>query len=99
MTETVTAVEPAPVFDLDLEKIGAILRMLPAVSARIGHKSLQGTLLYGAALTPEEEFVRDIFALDTPQMIEKWYGGPRNAGRFAAEAWGAALAKVRKNAP
>ena len=80
------AVEPAPVFDLDLERIGAVLRMIPAVSARVGHKSARATLGYGAATTPESEFVRDLYSLTTPEMIEKWYGGYDNAARLAGSA-------------
>ena len=79
-------VEAAPVFDLDLEKIGAVLRMIPAISARVGHRSARATLGYGVATTPETEFVRDLYSMTTPEMIEKWYGGMDNAARFAAGA-------------
>lgn len=101
MGTTVTAeVEHAPVFDLDLEKLGAIIRMLPAISVRVGHNSTRATLGYGAPTTPESEFIRDVLSLKTSEIVEKWYGGYENAGRLAAAGAEAATALIpRKRRP
>lgn len=95
-------VQPAPVFDLDLEKLGSMLRALPAVSARVGHKTFKGTMWYGAAAAPEWEFVRDMFRMSVPEVIEKWYGGLENAERYGlalAEAAAAAVPRKRRTEP
>lgn len=91
-------VEPAPVFDLDLSALGAILIQLPATSARVGHASLQATFGYGSAddASPEGQFIRDVFTLPVSEVIAKWYGSERNASRFAGEVFGRALAGVRR---
>ena len=72
MTETAITVDAAPAFDLDPETLGSILRRLPAISSRVGHNSPQATLGYDAAVTPEAEFVHDIFTLSTSEMVDKW---------------------------
>jgi hypothetical protein len=96
MTEVTINVDPAPVFDLDLTQLGEILRRLPAISRRVGHNSLKATVDYVATTTPESEFVRDIFTLSSREMIDKWYGGEHNSGRYIAAVGQAALAAHRK---
>ena len=92
-------VEPAPVFDLNLELLGAMLMRLPAAAARVGHVNITSTLAYAAV--PENagrelEFLQDVLSLKTPEMVEKWYGGHGNASRFAGELYARAMAPHRK---
>ena len=51
-------VDSAPVFDLDLERLGAIVRLMPAAASRVGHDSIKALLGYVAASDPESEFIR-----------------------------------------
>jgi len=94
------AVEPAPVFGLNLELLGAMLMRLPAASATMGHANPSATLGYGTAegSGPEAEFFRDVFKLSTDELVEKWYGGQGNASRFWTGVVSAAMAPHR-NAP
>jgi hypothetical protein len=90
----VTPIDPAPVCDLDLAKLGAQLLLVPASAAQLGHASFATTLEYGTTefAGPEAEFVRDMFTLTADEVTQKWYGGRPNAARLAAEATGASLA-------
>ena len=100
-TSEPVAVKPAPVFDLDLELLGAMLVRLPAVSATVGHASLKATLGYGSpeGSGPEAEFFRDTFQLSTAGLVEKWYGGQENASRFWTGLVSEAIAQHRKPRP
>lgn len=90
-------VEAAPVFSLNLERLGAMLMRLPAESANLGHASLKATLWYGATDdSPEVEFFRDVFQLPTSELVEKWYGGQANASRFVNGLVGREIAAHRK---
>lgn len=95
-------VEPAPVFDLNLEQLGAMLMRLPAAAVRVGHANITSTLAYvprDAGPGREAEFLSDMLTLEPREIAEKWYGGHGNASRFAGELFERALAPHRKRDP
>ena len=96
-----STLKPAPAFDFDLERLGAMLVRLPAASATLGHKTLKATLWYGSTedAGPEAEFFYDVFHLSTAELVEKWYGGQGNASRFWTGLVGAIIAQHRKVRP
>jgi hypothetical protein len=75
---------------------------LVAESSNLGHKHPRSSLVYGAVIDPSsaegraEQFMRDALKLSTREMVEKWYGGQRNAGRFINEVVGALIAQHRR---
>jgi hypothetical protein len=86
------------VSDLDLETLGATLRMMPVISRRAGHNSAQATLDYGAPSTPGAAFIRDVFSMKTQDVISKWYGegAADKLERGAAEEVSAMISAHRK---
>jgi hypothetical protein len=61
------------VTDLDMAKLGQTLVALMVASEQMGHANPRTTAReYGASLTPETEFVRDMLTLDTRALMEKW---------------------------
>jgi hypothetical protein len=92
-------VKPAPAFDLDFERLGAILVRLAAASANLGHASLKATLWYGSTEgCPEAEFINDVIKLPTAAVVEKWYGGQGNASRYVNELVSRQIAKAKSAA-
>lgn len=75
--------EPAPriaVRDLDPQKVGETLIRLGVLSHAMAHEYPIGTLRPYCnhperPLSPEAQFVYDMFCRRTPQIIERWYGG------------------------
>ena len=68
------------VLDLDPAVLGQTLIRLPAIAQRMGHKNLRPSLRqYGAPLTPEAEYIYDLFRLNADQIREKWYGADSDA--------------------
>lgn len=100
MAETYT--EP-PVVGLDMNLVGEILARLPAVAAMLRHESLKSTLGYVCAdpEEPEQAFVRDILTEPLSVVIDKWYGGHRNAAKLGSGLAAAAMEPggVRPSSP
>lgn len=67
---------------LNAEKLANTLLQVPLVSMQLNHKHIKGSLR--DYVSPSEEnyegqFVKDLFTLETDQIIEKWYGGKEEA--------------------
>lgn len=68
---------------LDLTAVGAALCRLLLVSDSVDHERPAYTTDYGQATTAEIEFVRDMFRMTTPDLMDKWMAGKR----FEAQAF------------
>lgn len=67
--------------ELDKDKVFQILLRTPLVSMQANHKHIKSTLRdYVFPNTLESEYVKDLFTLETDEIIEKWYGGKEQAG-------------------
>jgi hypothetical protein len=76
--------EPRPaVLELDAEKIGDVVVRLGLAAHQLGHEHATGTLRpycsHPENLTPEAQFVYDIFIRRIPEVIDRWYGGEPGA--------------------
>ena len=63
---------------LDSEKLGEILLRVPLGSMQAHHKKIQSTIndnFLPGDENLEGQFVRDLFTMDTQEIIDKWYGG------------------------
>lgn len=66
------------IYDLDNEKLANKLLLAPLASLKGKHKWMRSTYADYICIDEDDlegEFVRDIILLDTPSIIEKWYGG------------------------
>lgn len=77
------SVSDAPAVNLDPEKVGNILLRLGLAAYQLGHETVTGTLNpycnHPELQSPESQFVRDIFSLDTRTLVDRWYGGDLSA--------------------
>lgn len=62
---------------LDLTTVGEVLCRLLLVSDSVDHERPAYTTNYGQATTSEIEFVRDMFRMTTPDLMDKWMAGKR----------------------
>jgi hypothetical protein len=79
----------APVFDLDPAKVGNVLLRLGAISCNLDHTTIRGTVTpycqHPDELSPEARFVVDMLSgRPVSQLVDRWYGGERNAQRIGA---------------
>jgi hypothetical protein len=83
------------VFDLDPAAIGGVLQRLGSLAWQMGHESVSGTISpycrHPELLSPEAQFVSDLFSLTTRQLVDRWYGGPDGASRLSAAIAGRML--------
>ncbi|MEK3822105.1 hypothetical protein MKY20_23770 [Cytobacillus sp. FSL W8-0315] len=67
---------------LDREKIGETVLRLPIVSFHAQHKKVQYTVkdyFLPSEDNLEGQFVRDLFIMNTEELIDKWFDGEENA--------------------
>lgn len=67
---------------LDTKKLGNLLLTIVLSSNHLGHKNLKGVFAYirkekGENL--EIEYIKDVFTMKTPDIVNKWFGGDKNA--------------------
>ncbi|PIC66756.1 hypothetical protein CSV71_08050 [Sporosarcina sp. P21c] len=67
---------------LEKEKLAQKVLLAPLVSLKGKHQWPRST--FQSYVFPEDDdlegqFVKDLLTLNTPDMIEKWYGGEENA--------------------
>lgn len=68
--------------DLDSEKLVQSLLTAPLASLKGKHKWMRSTFADYVHVEDDDlegQFVKDIILLDTPAIIEKWYGGELEA--------------------
>ena len=67
---------------LDEKKLFNILLRTPLVSMHAHHKHIKSTLkdyVMPSEDDLEAQYVKDLFTLETDEIIEKWYGGEEAA--------------------
>ena len=73
----------AAILNLDSEEIGNVLVRLGLLAHQLGHEEVTGTLNpycnHPENLSAEARFVYDLFCRSTPEIIDRWYGGERDA--------------------
>lgn len=68
--------------DLNPNRLAEVLVRAPLASFHAHHKKIQSTMkdyILPSEDQLEAQFVRDLFVLDTQEIIEKWYGGDESA--------------------
>ncbi|MCY7751597.1 hypothetical protein MOB18_21285 [Bacillus inaquosorum] len=71
--------------DLNKERLGNLLCTIPAHSFDLGHKKVNNTMKnYWLPQKDdlEQQFLFDLFNLDTEEIIDKWYDGEDSASDF-----------------
>lgn len=67
---------------LDGARLAEALLRVPLISCELNHDTVAETatdFIAGDGTNNEAAFIRDLFALDTDAVIEKWYGGDEAA--------------------
>ncbi|MER2111150.1 MAG: hypothetical protein ABS960_00565 [Solibacillus isronensis] len=70
---------------LDKEEVYQKLMRVPLISMQLNHKHLKSSMrdyILPSDDDLEGQFVRDLFILETDEIIGKWYGGKEEAARL-----------------
>lgn len=61
--------------ELDSEKVLKVLTSVPLIFEKLNHKSITGSgfISYIKPNEAEGEFIKDLFTLETKEIVEKWY--------------------------
>ena len=81
--------------DLDFEEVGLSLMTAVLTSCHLGHAHPSSTARdYLHSTRPEQSFVRDVVSGErTETLIQRWFGGPDEAGKVIGALLEAAIAK------
>lgn len=68
--------------ELDTKRIGELLLRVPLASMHAHHKKISSTMkdyILPSENDLEAQYVRDLFVLNTDEIIDKWYDGEESA--------------------
>ena len=87
--------EPLAWHDLDFEEVGLSLMTAVLTSSHLRHTHPSSTARdYLHSTRPEQSFVRDVVSGErTEMLIQRWFGGPDEAGKIIRSLLEAAEAK------